>query len=133
MKRLITIFAAVAFAAQTWAYDFKSGDLYYNITSDTTVEVAYEIYADKNNYSGLTNAVIPETVTNNGVTTQTSGTLTLRIFASNDLDHWVELASLRGVPWKYYRFRYDFATLKATDRFAGTMLVTQERRTDKLR
>jgi len=79
------------------------------------------------------NKFSPYNVTDNGVTTQTKGTITLRIFASNDLDHWVELASLRGVPWKYYRFRYNFANLKATDRFSGTMLVTQERRTDKLR
>ncbi|MBO7476630.1 MAG: leucine-rich repeat domain-containing protein [Salinivirgaceae bacterium] len=68
MKRLITLFAAIAFAGQAWAQDFKSGDLYYNITSDSTVEVTYEIYADENNYSGLTNAIIPETVTDNGVT-----------------------------------------------------------------
>jgi hypothetical protein len=65
------------------------------------------------------------------------GSLTLRIFASNKLSQsdsdWVELFSLRGVPWKYYKFRYDFTGLKATDRFAGTMLITQERRIDKLR
>lgn len=60
-------------------------------------------------------------------------TLTLRIFASNNLKNWVELHSLRGTPWKYYRFRYDFSNLIATDRFAGTMLITQERRTNKLR
>jgi len=65
------------------------------------------------------------------------GTMTLRIFASNNLDPdpdtWVELHSLRGTPWKYYKFRYDFADMKATDRFAGTMLITQERRSNKLR
>jgi hypothetical protein len=61
------------------------------------------------------------------------GTMTLRIFASNNLDNWVELHSLRGTPWKYYRFRFDFSNMKATDRFAGTMLITQERRTNKLR
>lgn len=62
-----------------------------------------------------------------------NATLTLRIFASNDLKHWFEMTSIRGVPWKYYRFRYDFTNLLATDRFAGTMLITQERRTNKLR
>ena len=62
-----------------------------------------------------------------------NATLTLRIFASNDLKHWFEMSSIRGVPWKYYKFRYDFTNLKATDRFAGTMLITQERRTNKLR
>jgi hypothetical protein len=64
---------------------------------------------------------------------QKKGTMTLRIFASNNLDNWVELHSLRGTPWKYYKFRYDFKGMKATDRFAGTMLVTQERRSNKLR
>lgn len=61
------------------------------------------------------------------------GTMTMRIYASNNLTSWTELHSLRGMPWKYYRFRYDFAGMKATDRFTGTMLITQERRTDKLR
>lgn len=61
------------------------------------------------------------------------GSMTMRIFASNNLDNWVELHSLRGTPWKYYRFLYNFANLKATDRFAGTMLITQERRTNKIR
>jgi hypothetical protein len=60
-------------------------------------------------------------------------TLTLRMFGSNNLTDWVELASLRGTPWKYYRFYYSFTNLIATDRFAGTVLVTQERRIDKIR
>jgi hypothetical protein len=67
------------------------------------------------------------------VTTTQKGTLTFRLFASNDLEHWTELTSLKSVPWKYYRFRLDFSNLIATDRFAGTMLITQERRINKLR
>ena len=62
-----------------------------------------------------------------------SAGMTMRMFASNNLTNWVELNSLRGVPWKYYRFRFDFTRLIATDRFAGSVVVTQERRTDKLR
>lgn len=65
--------------------------------------------------------------------TDMQGTLRLRIFASNNLRHWAELHSLRGTPWKYFRFRYDFQNLRATDRFSGSIVVTQERRTDKLR
>lgn len=61
------------------------------------------------------------------------GTMTLRVFASNNLTSWAELHSLRGMPWKYYRFRYDFTGLKATDRFAGTVVVTQDRRANKMR
>lgn len=58
----------------------------------------------------------------------------LHIEGSNDLsDNWTELHTLRNAPWKYYRFRFVFSHMLATDRFAGTMLVTQERRTNKLR
>jgi hypothetical protein len=65
------------------------------------------------------------------------GSVSLKIYASNNLKHaantWVKLTSLRGTPWKYYKFEYTFTGLKATDRFAGTLVVTQERRLDKLR
>jgi hypothetical protein len=74
-----------------------------------------------------TETVNEETVTHNWPKTE------LRIFASNNMDHWAELGSLRGMPWKYYKFRFDFTGLKATDRFSGSMIVTQERRTNKMR
>lgn len=61
------------------------------------------------------------------------GSVTYRLFASNDLKRWVELRALRGMPWKYYKMQFDFSDLKATDRFAGTVIVTQERRINKLR
>jgi len=68
---------------------------------------------------------------------QMEGSLSMRIFAANDLnqpsDTWIELNSLLGTPWKYYRFQYDFTNLRTTDRFAGSVVVTTERRTDKLR
>lgn len=67
------------------------------------------------------------------VTCTVTADMTLRIFASNNLTDWTELTSLRGIPWKYYRFRFDFENLIATDKFAGTVLISQERRTDKLR
>ena len=62
------------------------------------------------------------------------GGLSVQIFAKNDLNSaWTQLTHLRGTPWKYYQLRYTFSNLKATDRFAGTVLITQERRTNKLR
>jgi hypothetical protein len=68
---------------------------------------------------------------------QMEGVLALRIFASNNLktaaNSWVEMHSLMGTPWKYYKLQYDFTNLKATDRFAGSVIVTEERRTNKLR
>lgn len=61
------------------------------------------------------------------------GRFVIRIYVSNDLKHWAEIHSLRGTPWKYYRIRYEFTDLRATDRFAGTVIVTHESRTNKLR
>ena len=52
------LFLALLVTTTLWAYDFKSGDLYYNITSDSTVEVA------QGGYSG--EVIIPENVTYNG-------------------------------------------------------------------
>ena len=55
------LLAALCTAATTLAYDFQSGDLYYNITSDTTVEVTGHL-------NGLPKAIIRETVTYDGTT-----------------------------------------------------------------
>ena len=69
-KTIILLLAALSTAVTTHAYDFQSGDLYYDITSDNTVEVTYqEHWSESNyNYQGLTTATIPETVTYNGTT-----------------------------------------------------------------
>ena len=72
MKKNVFAFAlALLTATSAWAYDFKAGDLYYNITDEAakTVEVTYEDYWDSNNYSSLPGAVtIPETVSYNSTT-----------------------------------------------------------------
>ena len=66
------LFVALLTTTCLWAYDFQSGDLYYNITNDTvspyTVEVTYKAQWSSSNYSGITTAVIPETITYNGTT-----------------------------------------------------------------
>ena len=61
MRRIATLFLSVLFAAQAWAQRFQSDDLYYNITSDSTVEVVYSSRGS-DNYSNITAAVIPDTV-----------------------------------------------------------------------
>ena len=66
-KAIMLLLAALCTAATALAYSFQSGDLYYNITSDSTVEVAYQSKSS-DNYQGLTTATIPETVTYNGTT-----------------------------------------------------------------
>ena len=62
------LLAALCTAATSLAYDFQSGDLYYNITSGTTMEVTYQEYRSSTNYQGLTTVTIPETITCNGTT-----------------------------------------------------------------
>ena len=64
MRKLFSLFLALVATTSLWAYNFKSGDLYYNITSGSapcTVEVSYA-------EESITSAVIPSTVTYNGTT-----------------------------------------------------------------
>ena len=56
------LFVALLATTALWAYNFQSGDLYYNITSETTVEVT------RGDYSNLTTATIPDIVTHDGTT-----------------------------------------------------------------
>ena len=65
--KLVSLFVALFAATALWAYDFKYGDLYYNITSesDKTVEVNPD---DWDHYSGLASATIPASVTYDGTT-----------------------------------------------------------------
>lgn len=71
MRKLFTLLVALLATTTLWAYDFQSGDLYYNITSDIepyTVEVTYKslkIYQYNKDFS-LTTVDIPSTVTYNG-------------------------------------------------------------------
>ena len=67
-KIFLSLVAVLLTALSAQAYDFKSGDLYYKITSDSTVEVTYQEFRSSTNYQGLTTATIPETVTYNGTT-----------------------------------------------------------------
>jgi hypothetical protein len=78
MKKILFSFFALCVATNLWAYDFKSGSLYYNITNNVepyTVAVTKERYPEygaspKYNYKGLVSAIIPEFVTHNGITYQ---------------------------------------------------------------
>ena len=64
MKKIFSLFLALVATICLWAYDFQSGDLYYNITSSSapyTVEVTDAA-------PSITTATIPENVTYNGTT-----------------------------------------------------------------
>ena len=62
--RLFCLWLLLSAAVGSFAYDFQYGDLYYNITSDSTVEVTYQVYYfnDSNNYVGLISANIPASI-----------------------------------------------------------------------
>ena len=62
MRKLFTLFVALFTTTCLWAQRFQVGDLYYNITSETTVEVT------RGDYSNLTTATIPDIVTHDGTT-----------------------------------------------------------------
>ena len=66
MKRLITLFAAVAFAAQAWADDFTIGNLKYTITDAEKHEVSVGLISNDNKPEG--DLAISAEVENDGVT-----------------------------------------------------------------
>ena len=69
MKRftLLSLFALLTICVQ--AYDFKYGDLYYNIIGDNNVEVT----TGPNSYNGLTSIIIPSSVDYYGSVFNVSG------------------------------------------------------------
>ncbi|MGN0235300.1 MAG: leucine-rich repeat protein [Paludibacteraceae bacterium] len=62
-KQLLSLLVLLLTTLSTHAYDFQSGDLYYNITGENTVEVTYQEARSETNYQGLTTATIPEAIT----------------------------------------------------------------------
>ena len=74
MKKLSTFLCLaglLCLSSSVRAYDFQSGDLYYDITSSAepyTAAVTYEKQYAKDNYAGISDLVIPETVENEGIT-----------------------------------------------------------------
>ena len=73
MRKLFSLFVAFFVTTTLWAYDFQSGDLYYNITSTSapyTVEVTYK--SPRSNYSN-TILTIPAQVEYNGTTYAVTG------------------------------------------------------------
>ncbi len=67
--KLFTLFLAIMATNSLWAYDFKYGDLYYEVLNSSTpytVRVTKDL--SNNNYSGITTIAIPETVEYNDTT-----------------------------------------------------------------
>ena len=70
MRKLFSLFVVLIATTSLWAYDFQSGDLYYNITSSSApyaVEVTSKYSSPPYNDRGIfISASIPEMVTYNG-------------------------------------------------------------------
>ena len=69
-KKILLTLIALLSILYAYAYDFQSGDLYYEITSwkePYTAAVTYQV-GGWSNYRGLTSVTIPATVTDNGKT-----------------------------------------------------------------
>ena len=64
MKKILSLILALVATTCLWAYDFQSGELYYNITSSSE-PYTVEVY-DAN--SSITSVIIPETITYDGTT-----------------------------------------------------------------
>ena len=70
MRKLFSLFVALIATTSLWAYDFQSGDLYYNITSNSA-PYAVEVTSKSSSYpynDGVmfTSVTIPQNVTYNG-------------------------------------------------------------------
>lgn len=68
MRKGVFVIFLVMLAVQVSAYDFKVGDVCYNVTSEMEpfmVEVTYEDYPSVRNYEGVSIVDIPEQVTYN--------------------------------------------------------------------
>lgn len=63
MKKIFTFCVSLLTALSLSAYDFQSGDLFYNITSSSA---PYTVEVTQQSYTGLTSVIIPETVTYEG-------------------------------------------------------------------
>ena len=66
MRRFFTLLCFLLVMSSLWAYDVKVGELYYNFTSDSTVELTHEVYMSPTNYAGLTEVVVPSEVMYDG-------------------------------------------------------------------
>lgn len=81
--RLLSLFVALLATTALWSYDFKFGNLYYNILTDSTVGVVRD-----DSYASLTTVTIPSTFSHNGT-----------VYTVTEIKYWAfkECAELTSV------------------------------------
>lgn len=96
MKKVFSfLLILLGISAAVYAYDFRSGDVCYNITSNKapyTVEVTYESGVIGNSYKGVVSVVIPSAVNYEGITYQVTA------IGNSAFNGCTELASIHIPP-----------------------------------
>lgn len=59
--------------------------------------------------------------------------VSMRLFVSNDLHTWTEVGTIKGAGYKFFKIRYEFTGMKATDRFTTTVVRYEPRQSHILR
>lgn len=91
MKYLLSILFLVG-AIHVLAYDFEVDGIYYNITSDSTLEVTFENSSSYKTYANIGAIIIPETITYNDAIYVVAGVGEYAFYKSSNLVH-IELPS----------------------------------------
>ena len=98
MRKLFSLLVTFLTATSIWAYDFQSGDLYYKITSDFTVEVTNGDVR----YSSNT-ITIPSTVTHSGAIYEVTSIGELAFAASFELTSVIIPNSVTNIgEWAFF-------------------------------
>ncbi|MGN1239731.1 MAG: leucine-rich repeat domain-containing protein [Paludibacteraceae bacterium] len=129
MKRFTLFLLSVLCAtATTFAYNFQSGDLYYNITSNTTVEVTCLSYDGDSYQGGIT---IPESVNYNGITYAVTGIGYIAFWDCSSLTSVTIPTSVTRIGQEAFRYCYSLTSVTipnsvtwiGTDAFGGVSNV----------
>lgn len=60
------------------------------------------------------------------------GEMEMYFYGSNDLKQWQKLETLHGIPWRFYCFKIEITSMKATDSYHGMVVDYQTRHTNRM-
>ena len=120
-------------------YLLQHGTQIYSLTGRVNINRDQTLYTARmiSRPLKLENSIALKTITEIRAIRDMSGHIGVRLIASNNLHRasntWYQVMATNGVPWLYYKVQVDFSDMLATDRFAGLILDTLERRAKKAR